>query len=66
MDLLKSVNIVPEIVLAHSSGEIAAGYEAELFDRPTALETSHHRGFMSQLCAQVISSRGAMMAVGLG
>lgn len=65
-DLLKSYQILPNLVLGHSSGEIAAGYAAEALDHETALEISYRRGFMSQACARVISARGAMMAVGLG
>ncbi|KAK1517781.1 beta-ketoacyl synthase domain-containing protein [Colletotrichum costaricense] len=66
VDLLKSYQVFPNLVLGHSSGEIAAGYAAEALDHATALEISYRRGFMSQACARVISSRGAMMAVGLG
>lgn len=66
VDLLKTWNIIPNIVLGHSSGEIAAAYAAEALDHKTALEVSYRRGFMSQACARVLSSKGAMMAVGLG
>ncbi|KAF5009329.1 hypothetical protein FDECE_4427 [Fusarium decemcellulare] len=66
VDLLKSFHVFPDHVLGHSSGEIAAAYAAEALDHETALEISYRRGFMSQACARVISSKGAMMAVGLG
>ncbi|KAF7552333.1 hypothetical protein G7Z17_g4400 [Cylindrodendrum hubeiense] len=66
VDLLKSFHVFPNYVIGHSSGEIAAAYAAEALDHETALEISYRRGFMSQACARVISSRGAMMAVGLG
>ncbi|KPM37670.1 Lovastatin diketide synthase LovF [Neonectria ditissima] len=66
VDLLKSFHVFPNAVIGHSSGEIAAGYAAEALDHETALEISYRRGFMSQACARVISSKGAMMAVGLG
>ncbi|KAK2011526.1 beta-ketoacyl synthase domain-containing protein [Colletotrichum eremochloae] len=66
VDLLKSYHVFPDLVLGHSSGEIAAGYAAEALDHETALEISYRRGFMSQACARVISGGGAMMAVGLG
>lgn len=66
VDLLKSFGVMPNIVLGHSSGEIAAGYAAEALDQATALEISYRRGFMAQACARAISTRGAMMAVGLG
>ncbi|RTE82468.1 hypothetical protein BHE90_002981 [Fusarium euwallaceae] len=66
VDLLKSFGVFPNAVLGHSSGEIAAGYAAGALDHETALEVSYRRGFMSKACARVISSKGAMMAVGLG
>ncbi|KAM0421170.1 hypothetical protein ACHAPT_011062 [Fusarium lateritium] len=66
VDLLKSYGVFPNAVLGHSSGEIAAGYAAEALDHDTALEISYRRGFMSKACARVISSKGAMIAVGLG
>ncbi|RSM13828.1 hypothetical protein CDV31_005698 [Fusarium ambrosium] len=66
VDLLKSFGVFPNAVLGHSSGEIAAGYAAGALDQETALEVSYRRGFMSKACARVISSKGAMMAVGLG
>ncbi|KAJ4203077.1 hypothetical protein NW759_015276 [Fusarium solani] len=66
VDLLRSFGVFPNAVLGHSSGEIAAGYAAEALDHETALEISYRRGFMSKACARVISSKGAMMAVGLG
>lgn len=66
VNLLKNFHIFPDSVLDHSSGEIAASYAAEALDHETALEISYRRGFMSQACALVISSRGAMMVVGLG
>ncbi|RSL51427.1 hypothetical protein CEP54_011402 [Fusarium duplospermum] len=66
VDLLKSFGVFPNAVLGHSSGEIAAGYAAGALDHETALEVSYRRGFMSKACSRVISSKGAMMAVGLG
>lgn len=64
--LLRSFGVFPDIVLGHSSGEIAAAFAADALDHETALEISYHRGFMSKACARVISGKGAMMAVGLG
>ncbi|KAH8815991.1 Choline/Carnitine o-acyltransferase-domain-containing protein [Xylogone sp. PMI_703] len=66
VDLLQSIGVLPDNVLGHSSGEIAAAYAAGILDQKTALEISYHRGFMSQASKRVISSKGAMMAVGLG
>ncbi|KAK1996712.1 beta-ketoacyl synthase domain-containing protein [Colletotrichum falcatum] len=66
VDLLRSYRVFPDVVLGHSSGEIAAGYAAEALDHEAALEISYRRGFMSRACARVVSGGGAMMAVGLG
>jgi acyl transferase domain-containing protein/NADPH:quinone reductase-like Zn-dependent oxidoreductase/SAM-dependent methyltransferase len=64
VDLLRSFGVLPEIVLGHSSGEIAAAYAAGILDHSTALEISYHRGFISQTVKA--SKKGAMLAVGLG
>lgn len=66
VDLLKTYGVIPKMVLGHSSGEIAAAYAAEALTQAAALEISYRRGFMSKACARVVSSKGAMMAVGLG
>jgi acyl transferase domain-containing protein/NADPH:quinone reductase-like Zn-dependent oxidoreductase len=66
VDLLESFGVSPEIVVGHSSGEIAAAYAAGILDHKTALEISYHRGFMSQAVQDVMTSKGSMIAVGLG
>jgi acyl transferase domain-containing protein len=66
VDLLESFGVSPEIVVGHSSGEIAAAYAAGILDHKTALEISYHRGFMSQAVQEVMTSKGSMIAVGLG
>ncbi|KAG9250059.1 uncharacterized protein F5Z01DRAFT_731189 [Emericellopsis atlantica] len=66
VDLLKTFNVLPNFVVGHSSGEIAAAYAAEALDHESALEISFRRGFMSQAYSRANSSKGAMMAVGLG
>lgn len=66
VDLLHSLSIKPSIVLGHSSGEIAAAYAAGILTRSDALRVAYQRGFASKLSALVVTSRGAMLAVGLG
>lgn len=62
IDLLSSLDITPDIVLGHSSGEIAAAYAAGSLSQTSALKAAYYRGRL-----QVSPSlKGAMMAVGLG
>ncbi|CAG8959400.1 hypothetical protein HYFRA_00001298 [Hymenoscyphus fraxineus] len=62
IDLLSSLDIKPDIVLGHSSGEIAAAYAAGSISQISALKAAYFRGRL-QVSA---SLKGAMMAVGLG
>jgi acyl transferase domain-containing protein/NADPH:quinone reductase-like Zn-dependent oxidoreductase/NADP-dependent 3-hydroxy acid dehydrogenase YdfG len=62
VDLLRHWDIRPNIVIGHSSGEIAAAYAAGHMSSFYAIEIAYLRG-------QVVSSnkqQGAMMAVGMG
>ena len=62
VDLLASMNIRPDIVIGHSSGEIAAAYAAGSLSHYSALKTAYYRGIL-----RVSGSfKGAMLAVGLG
>lgn len=65
VDLLKSCGIVPEAVVGHSSGEIAAAYASGVLTHMDALRASYHRAFISAM-AKEHKVKGAMMAVGLG
>lgn len=66
VDLLNDLGIRPEMVLGHSSGEIAAAYAAGVFPQAVAIKISYCRSFISNHCRLRVSSKGAMLAVGLG
>lgn len=65
VDLLDDIGIKPQVVLGHSSGEIAAAYTAGILPHATALKVSYCRSFVSSYCKRTISRSGAMIAVGL-
>jgi acyl transferase domain-containing protein len=64
--LLRAQNIRPEVVVGHSSGEIAAAFAAGHLKQHTALAIAFYRGFMPTLCKDRGLPRGAMMAIALG
>lgn len=62
VDLLHEVGIRPQIVIGHSSGEIAAAYAAGVFSQRAAMEISYHRGAIAGICKQQMSpQKGAMI-----
>ena len=63
VDLLDHFGIRPNIVLGHSSGEIAAAYAGKVLTQANALSASFHRGLMTNM---LTSRDGSMLAVGLG
>ena len=66
VDLFRSWNIQPDVVVGHSSGEIAAAYTAGVLNFEDALSVAYHRGCLAEKVRQKIGSdRGAMLAVGL-
>lgn len=65
VDLLDNIGIKPQVVLGHSSGEIAAAYAAGILSQATALKVAYCRSFISSHCSQKLLSKGAMLAVGL-
>jgi acyl transferase domain-containing protein/NADPH:quinone reductase-like Zn-dependent oxidoreductase len=66
IDFLASLGLVADVVIGHSSGEIAAAYAAGILSPSTALKISYHRGFISRRVKQMQIPRGAMLAVELG
>ncbi|KAI1418873.1 polyketide synthase [Xylaria sp. FL1777] len=64
--LLRSQGVHPQVVVGHSSGEIAAAYAAGYISHRTAVAVAYHRGFMSEAVKKIGLHRGGMMAVGLG
>ena len=62
VDLLASWGILPERVIGHSSGEIAAAYCSGKLSRKASWKVAYYRGFVS---AKQLDAKGAMIAVGL-
>ena len=62
VELLASWGILPERVVGHSSGEIAAAFAASKLSREAAWKAGYFRGYVS---GKDIGKKGAMMAVGL-
>ncbi|CAH0027307.1 unnamed protein product [Clonostachys rhizophaga] len=58
--------IKPDVVIGHSSGEIAAAYTAGYLSHHAALAVAFHRGFMAQTAKSKDWPAGGMMSVGLG
>ncbi|KAF7547181.1 hypothetical protein G7Z17_g7924 [Cylindrodendrum hubeiense] len=66
VDLLKTLGVLPEAVVGHSSGEIAGAYAAGALSQEEALTVSFCRSQIAAWCDEMISTRGAMLAAGLG
>lgn len=62
VELLASWKILPERVVGHSSGEIAAAFASSKLSREAAWKAGYFRGYVS---AKDIGKNGAMMAIGL-
>ncbi|KAI1084518.1 acyl transferase domain-containing protein [Whalleya microplaca] len=65
VELLKSFNVVPNVVLGHSSGEIAAAYSTGALSFESACKVSYFRGKLVQKLKATTTSPGAMLAVNL-
>ncbi|KAK2057597.1 ketoacyl-synt-domain-containing protein [Colletotrichum caudatum] len=63
VDLLARWGVTPTVSVGHSSGEIGAAYAAGLVSAPEAIVAAFCRG---RAVAEASSSRGSMLAVGLG
>ena len=62
VDLLQEIGVRPQIVIGHSSGEIAAAYAAGILSQRAAIEISYHRGVISSTYKQQMSpQKGAMI-----
>ena len=62
MELLYSWGIVPNYVVGHSSGEVAAAFAAGHITEAEAIVAAFYRGY----CNGINKLDGAMMAVGMG
>ena len=63
--ILESWNIVPQAVVGHSSGEIAAAYSAGFLSRPAAIIAAYYRGRAATNCKENVPRDVGMLAVGL-
>ena len=66
VDLLRSFDILPETVVGHSSGEIAAAYACKAIGREAAWEIAYFRGvWAANISLKNTKLRGAMIVVSL-
>ncbi|KAF1974305.1 polyketide synthase PksD [Bimuria novae-zelandiae CBS 107.79] len=66
VELLATFNITPDVVVGHSSGEIAAAYAVGALSLRSACEVAYNRGrFAAQVAAASTLQPGAMMSVNL-
>ena len=65
VDLLRSWGIVPNSVIGHSSGEIAAAYAAGILDMESCMAIAYHRGVVARsLMNNPGEFNGGMLAIG--
>ncbi|KAL4899481.1 hypothetical protein BDW74DRAFT_183737 [Aspergillus multicolor] len=64
--LLRSWGVNPVAVTSHSSGEIAAAYAVGALSCQAAMGVAYHRALLAARINLSTSSRGAMLAVGIG
>jgi len=60
-ELLKTMGIVPDVIIGHSVGEVSAFYEAGVYSLEEAAKVSVIRS----RCQQKLTGKGTMLAVGL-
>ncbi|KAI0393940.1 polyketide synthase PksD [Xylariaceae sp. FL0594] len=65
VELLREFNIVPDVVVGHSSGEIAAAYSVGALSIESSCMVAYHRGRLAGQLAASTPKPGAMMAVNL-
>ncbi|KAL7805464.1 polyketide synthase [Trichoderma aethiopicum] len=66
VDLLKSLNVQPQFVLGHSSGEIAAAYASGAISRCDAWRIAYFRGLAAaSIPFRASKLKGGMMVVGM-
>lgn len=62
VDVLRSWGVIPDVIVGHSSGEVAAAYAAGAISAEAAMGIATHRG-----TSNVLTERsGSMAAIGLG
>lgn len=65
VDLLEDIGVRPQVVLGHSSGEIAAAYATGVLSHVNAIKVAYCRSFISSYYRPKNSNNGAMLAVNL-
>ncbi|KAH7413553.1 hypothetical protein DE146DRAFT_626698 [Phaeosphaeria sp. MPI-PUGE-AT-0046c] len=66
VDLLRSWDVMPAVVIGHSSGEIAAAYATGALSHESACVVAYHRGQVAEQARNAsISDPGAMLSVNL-
>ncbi|KAJ5896473.1 Highly reducing polyketide synthase sdnO [Penicillium subrubescens] len=66
VDLLATLGVTPQYVCGHSSGEIGAAYAAGALTLEAAIEIAYRRGLCSTAAKKANSTKGSMLAVGVG
>ncbi|KAK7972306.1 hypothetical protein PG988_006440 [Apiospora saccharicola] len=65
VEVLRSVGIVPDAVVGHSSGEIAAAYAIGAISFRSACKVAYHRGRLAQRLVLGAYTPGGMMSVSM-
>ncbi|KAL6691259.1 polyketide synthase [Trichoderma pleuroticola] len=66
VDMVRTWGVIPDAVVGHSSGEIAAAYAAGHLSQHQAIKAAYYRGFSSTVAKSKGLGKGGMLAVGLG
>ncbi|RYP67344.1 hypothetical protein DL771_007288 [Monosporascus sp. 5C6A] len=65
VELLREFGVVPDAVVGHSSGEIAAAYTIGALSLESACKIAYHRGRLAQQLAAPTPKPGSMMSVNI-
>ncbi|KAJ4419139.1 Type I Iterative PKS [Gnomoniopsis sp. IMI 355080] len=66
VDVLRSLGVVPQAVVAHSGGESAAAYAAGIISAEAAMVVAYYRGWLLQNDKAYAVPKGTMAYIGLG
>ncbi|TGO92421.1 hypothetical protein BPOR_0003g00190 [Botrytis porri] len=66
VDVLRAMGIKLDVVIGHSSGEIAAAYQGGCLSARDGIIIAYYRGLFARLACGTDKCAGLMMAVGLG
>ncbi|KAJ0117477.1 hypothetical protein J7T55_003893 [Diaporthe amygdali] len=66
VDLLEDLGLVPNVVVGHSSGEVAAAYSVGALSFESACKVAYYRGWLTgKLVKSISADPGAMMSANL-